>query len=218
MYLFRWRKGGGALMHVYVYIGTHNQPFLQNHFMDVYETNDRDEVQWWFVNPGSDSPEISLVRTKSAGTNFRIRTNGRFSNPENSLIRKYWPGTNVSGLTNHHCTHSHAPVYRIFSKLHPGAVPGQGSLPKIGQWGIPSPKDFFFRLEGYSNKPNIYGRDLKAYGKKRYYFWFHSKVKFLTRLWRLFGLSHLVYFNAISIDLYVIRFFICISFVYFPCL
>ena len=32
------RKGGGALMHVYVYIKTHNQPFLQNHFMDVYET------------------------------------------------------------------------------------------------------------------------------------------------------------------------------------
>ena len=87
---------GGALMHVYVYIGTHNQPFLQNHFMDVYET-------WW-----------------------------RWS------------------------THSHAPVYRIFGKLHPGAVPGQGSLPKIGQWGVPSTKDFFFRLEGYSNKPNIW--------------------------------------------------------------
>ena len=31
-------RGGGALMHVYVYIGTHNQPFLQNHFMNVYET------------------------------------------------------------------------------------------------------------------------------------------------------------------------------------
>ena len=30
--------GGGALMHVYVYIGTHNKPFLQNHLMDVYET------------------------------------------------------------------------------------------------------------------------------------------------------------------------------------
>ena len=31
-------RGGGALMHVYVYIRTHNQPFLQNHFMDVYQT------------------------------------------------------------------------------------------------------------------------------------------------------------------------------------
>ena len=64
----------------------------------------------------------------------------------------------------------------------------------------------------------IYGSDLKAYRKKRYYFWFHSKVKFLTRLWRLFGLSLLVYFNAISIDLYAIRCFIYISFVYFLCL
>ena len=97
-----------------------------------------------------------------------------------------------------------------------GAVPGQGNLPKIGQWGFPSPKDFFFRLEGYSKKNRIHGTDLKAYGKKRYFFWFHSKVKFLTRLWRLFWLSHLVYFNAISIDLYAIRCFICISFVYFP--
>ena len=60
-------------------------------------------VQWWFVNPGSDNPEISLIRTKSAGTDFLYWTDGRFSNPENSLIRKYRPGTNVSGLTNHHC-------------------------------------------------------------------------------------------------------------------
>ena len=26
---------------------------------------------------------------------------------------------------------------------------------QIGQWGAPSPKDFFFRLKGYSNKLNI---------------------------------------------------------------
>ena len=60
-------------------------------------------IQWWFVNPGSDNPEISLIRTKSAGTDFRFWTDGRFSNPENSLIRKHRPGTNGSGLTNHHC-------------------------------------------------------------------------------------------------------------------
>ena len=60
-------------------------------------------IQWWFVNPGSDNPEISLIRTKRAGTDFRSWTDWRFSNPENSLIRKYHPGTNVSGLTNHHC-------------------------------------------------------------------------------------------------------------------
>ena len=56
-----------------------------------------------YVNPGSDSPEISLIQTKSAGTDFRFLTDGRFSNPENSLIQKYRPGTYVSGLTNHHC-------------------------------------------------------------------------------------------------------------------
>ena len=44
------------------------------------------------INPGSNSPEISLVRTKSAGTDFRVRTNGRFSNLENSLIRKISTG------------------------------------------------------------------------------------------------------------------------------
>ena len=61
-------------------------------------------IQWWFVNPGSDSPEISLIRTKSVGIDFRFWTDGWFSNPENSLIRKYRPGIKVSGLTNHHCT------------------------------------------------------------------------------------------------------------------
>ena len=63
------------------------------------------KIQWWFVNPGSDSPEISLIRTKIAGTDFLFWTDGRFSNPENLFIRKYLPGTNVSGLTNHHCNY-----------------------------------------------------------------------------------------------------------------
>ena len=31
---------------------------------------------------------------------------------------------------------------------------GGGNLPKIGQWGVPSPNDFFFRSECNSNKPN----------------------------------------------------------------
>ena len=37
------------------------------------------------------------------GTDFRFWTDGRFSNPENLLIRKYRQRTNMSGLTNHHC-------------------------------------------------------------------------------------------------------------------
>ena len=75
-------------------------------------------IQWWFVNPGFDSPEISLIRTKSAEIDFRFWTDGRFSNPENSLIRKYRPGTSLSGLTNHHCTCTSAsfwfcPIYTL---------------------------------------------------------------------------------------------------------
>ena len=38
--------------------------------------------------------------------------------------------------------------------------------------------------------------DLEACGKKCCYFWFHSEVKFLTRFWRLFGLSHFCVFQC----------------------
>ena len=37
-FLLRWKKEEGVLLHVYIYIGTHSQPFLQNHFMDVYQS------------------------------------------------------------------------------------------------------------------------------------------------------------------------------------
>ena len=69
-------------------------------------------------------------------------------------------------------------MYRIFGKLHPGADPGQGNLPKIGQSGVPSG----LLLQIGRLRINLYGSDLKAYGKKRYYFWFHSKVNFFKRL------------------------------------
>ena len=73
------------------------------HQIATCTNNDWFSIQWWFVNPGSDNPEISLIRTKSAGTDFRFLNDGWFSNPENSFIRKFRQGTNVSGLTNHHC-------------------------------------------------------------------------------------------------------------------
>ena len=63
-------------------------------------------------NKCSDDSLISLIQTKSAGTDFRFWTDGRFSNPENSLIQKYRPRTNVSVLTNHHCT---CPLPPLFS-------------------------------------------------------------------------------------------------------
>ena len=36
----------------------------------------------------------------------------------------------------------------------------------------------------------MHWNDLKAYGKKRCYFWSHSEVKCLMHFGRLFGLSH----------------------------
>ena len=40
----------------------------------------------------------------------------------------------------------------------------------------------------------MHSNDQEACGKKCCYFWFHSEVKFLTRFWRLFGLSHFALF------------------------
>ena len=70
MYLFRWWKKGGALINACICIGTHNQPFLQNHSMDVYET------------------------------------------------------------------HSHAPVYRLFGKLHSGRIQGGAICQKYVDEGV----------------------------------------------------------------------------------
>ena len=50
----------------------------------------------------------------------------------------------------------------------------------------------------------MHSSDLEAFGKKYCYFWFHWKVKFLTRFGRLYGLSHFGV-NAISIDFCAIK-------------
>ena len=121
MYLFRWRKGGGSLMHVYV---------LEHIVRLSYRT------AWWiFTKLGSD--EVLMVPDLYLG----------FS--ANST--QVW-------------------------------IQGRA---KIGQWGVLAPKDCFF-----SNKLNMHGSDLKAYGKKYCYFWFHSEDKFLTGFWCVFGLGH----------------------------
>ena len=65
---------------------------------------------------------------------------------------------------------------------------------KIGQWGVASPKDFF-RLEGFSDN-RMYSIDLKEYGEKRCYFWFHSEIKNFDAFWRLFGLSRFAFFKC----------------------
>ena len=59
----------------------------------------------------------------------------------------------------------------------------------------------------------------KAHGKmKCCYFWFHSEVKFLSLFDVSLDLVILVYFNAISIDFYAVKSFICINYVKFLCL
>ena len=40
----------------------------------------------------------------------------------------------------------------------------------------------------------MHGNDLEVCRKKCCYFWVHSEVKFLTRFWRPFGLSHFAVF------------------------
>ena len=55
--------------------------------------------------------------------------------------------------------------------------------------------------------------DLEACGKKCCYFWFHSEVKFLTRFDVSLDLVIFAYFNAIFIDFYAVKSFICIDFV-----
>ena len=78
----------------------------------------------------------------------------------------------------------------------------------IGQWGVPSPKDFFFRLECYSNKPNAWQLSKSIW---------EEALLFLVPFWSQifdFFLNYviLVYLNPISIDLYVVKCFICIFF------
>ena len=42
----------------------------------------------------------------------------------------------------------------------------------------------------------IHSNDLQACGMKHGYFWFHSEVKYLTRFWHLFGLTHFAFFSS----------------------
>ena len=60
----------------------------------------------------------------------------------------------------------------------------------------------------------MHSNDLEACGMLYCYFWFHSKVKFLTRFRHLFGLIVILpYFNAISVDCYALKRLIYIYFV-----
>ena len=59
----------------------------------------------------------------------------------------------------------------------------------------------------------MHSSDLETCGKKCCYFLFHSEVKFLTRFDVFMDLVKFALFNAISIDFYAVKSFICINFV-----
>ena len=89
---------------------------------------------------------------------------------------------------------------------------------KIGHGVDPLLQETFSSDRKATATNQMHSNDLEACGKKCCYFWFHSKVKFLTRFWRFSGLSHFCVFNAISKDFYAVNCLICICFVLFPCL
>ena len=96
----------------------------------------------------------------------------------------------------------------VFSQIHPWADPGRG---QNRSWGP--------LLQGTSSSDRkatatnqMDSNDLEACGKNCCYFLFHSKVKFLTRFWRLFGLIF-AYFISSFIDFYAVKSFICMYFV-----
>ena len=59
----------------------------------------------------------------------------------------------------------------------------------------------------------MHSSDLETCGKKCCYLWFHSEVEFLTRFDVFLDLVKFALFNAISIDFYAVKSFICINFV-----
>ena len=78
--------------------------------------------------------------------------------------------------------------------------------------GSPSPKNSSSDRKATATK-QMYSNYQEAFGKKCCYFWFHTEVKFLTRFDVVLDEVALVYFNAISMNFYAVKSFICIDFV-----
>ena len=78
-------------------------------------------------------------------------------------------------------------VLLFFGQIRQGADPGRG---KNRSWGVPFFKELLPSDRKATATNRMHSNDLETCGKKCCYFWFHSEVKFLTRFWHLFGLSH----------------------------
>ena len=103
-------------------------------------------------------------------------------------------------------THGPLQVLLFFGYIRPGADQGRA---KIGHGG-PSLKKTSSSDRNTTATNRRHSNTLKAYGKKCCYFWFHSEDKFFTRYDNFFDLVILPYLNAISIDFYTVKCFICI--------
>ena len=87
-------------------------------------------------------------------------------------------------------THGPLQVLLFSGQIRPGADPGRG---KNRSWGTLLQETSSLDQKATATN-QMHSNDLEACGKKCCYFWFHSEVKFLTRFWRLFGLSHFALF------------------------
>ena len=96
----------------------------------------------------------------------------------------------------------------FFGQIHPGADPARGQNRSWGPLLQRTSSDWKVTATN-----RMHSNDLQASGKKCCFFLFYSEVKFLTRFNVFFELVIFVYINAVPIDLYAVKFFICINYV-----
>ena len=77
--------------------------------------------------------------------------------------------------------------------------------------GSPSSRNFFFRLEGYSNKPNT-KQWYRSIWEEVLLFFFPFRSQIFDAFLTSFGLRHFALFYAISKDLYPVK---CLIYIYF---
>ena len=145
---------GGVLMHVYV---------LEHIISLSYRT-----TSWMFTK--LDRDEVLIITHLFIGF-WANSTQGRIQRGGGNLPKIGQWG--VPSQKDFFCSLSYRTTWWMFTKLDrdevliithlfigfsanstQGGSRGGGNLLKISQWGVPSPKDFFFRLECNSNKPN----------------------------------------------------------------
>ena len=98
----------------------------------------------------------------------------------------------------------------VFGQICVGADPGQGQNRSRGGPLLQRTSASDWKASATNR---MHSNDLEACGMLYCYFWFHSKVKFLTRFRHLFGLIVILpYFNAISVDFYAVK---CLIYIYF---